>query len=471
MGMMISKNSHEPVTRRIQSYLEVNKDGTTRVLEKDFINLIPGHQTIHWAETMHNTRNRFGLDYGQKGSKHAITYYHFCISPDPKDGVDLDTLRMLTMEWCHKFFGDDFNSGLLGSPEVAIVYHDDNAQNIPHAHIIVNNCDLATGKPIHIDNKTNKQLAGYLQELSKDLGLTYFDTEYMRSQYAQTGAWLTKVERALNREGRYSWKNDLRERIQFARRTTTNEKDYVETLETMGVRVKVSSFLDKDGVEHEDYVYAMDKNPARWSSKGYRLGRLYTREAVLEELDKKSDRERERLQTTQEQALDYIDNETERIEDMLEKRATLVDEKEREEINVVWRRVGTVPESMPIAQIGRTLRTNEKFLIRRFADYDKNITKLQYRLNMAKKHGDDKQASRIEYNLRDLHMAKRVAEVSDLLKGYDNTPAESRLEVSKARANDPRKYKSSTTKDRAKQNDRTRETERDQPQQTRDRQR
>ena len=43
------------------------------------------------------------------------TYKHYVVSPDPKDGISLESLRDLASSWAEEHFPDY---------EVAIVYHD-----------------------------------------------------------------------------------------------------------------------------------------------------------------------------------------------------------------------------------------------------------------------------------------------------------------------------------------------------------
>ena len=126
-----------------QRYLE--REG--RALARDFLNLdapmagigedgLPGYREYDWASIMDETREKLGNDSPFKGRK-ARTYKHYVFSPDPRDAVSLSELRSVTMSWVEENFGDY---------EVAVVYHDDNEHHVPHAHVIVNNTNLVTGR-------------------------------------------------------------------------------------------------------------------------------------------------------------------------------------------------------------------------------------------------------------------------------------------------------------------------------------
>lgn len=129
--------------RNVRRYLEKNG----RAIARDFFNLSwderemagydeAGKEAVEWDREMNRTRASFGNDAPYKGRK-ARTYKHFVISPDPEDDIDIEALRGLASDWALRFFGDH---------QIAIVYHDDNANGIPHAHVVVNNTNLKTGK-------------------------------------------------------------------------------------------------------------------------------------------------------------------------------------------------------------------------------------------------------------------------------------------------------------------------------------
>ena len=129
-------------TGGIRRYLE--KGG--RALARDLFNLSyderdagalgeDAKEACAWDAEMDATRAAFGTDAPWRG-KPARTFKHFVLSPDPGDDIDLAALRELACSWALKHFGDH---------EIAIVYHDDNARGIPHAHIVVNNANLRTG--------------------------------------------------------------------------------------------------------------------------------------------------------------------------------------------------------------------------------------------------------------------------------------------------------------------------------------
>ena len=154
-------------TGGIRRYLE--KGG--RALARDLFNLSyderdagalgeDAKEACAWDAEMDATRAAFGTDAPWRG-KPARTFKHFVLSPDPGDDIDLVTLRELACSWALRHFDDH---------EIAIVYHDDNARGIPHAHIVVNNANLRTG--YRMQTQHPEDLNRDLQDMARERGLS-----------------------------------------------------------------------------------------------------------------------------------------------------------------------------------------------------------------------------------------------------------------------------------------------------------
>ena len=254
-----------------QRYLE--KEG--RALARDFLNLdapmeglgddgLPEYGDYDWSSVMDGTREKMGNDRPFKGRK-ARTYKHYVISPDPRDAVSLSQLRSVTMSWVEENFGDY---------EVAIVYHDDNEHHVPHAHVVVNNTNLDTGR--RLQDPDPGALNGSLQRIARDAGLTHFvgrldgaardETHYRRKA-------VDRPEASLARRGEYSWVADIRARVDVARGITKNPEDFQQALREMGVNVRESA--SRKG----DWVYSLAGTPSRQVT-GSKLGASYTKREV-----------------------------------------------------------------------------------------------------------------------------------------------------------------------------------------------
>jgi len=247
-----------------------------RALASDYINIdVPeGSREFDWAETMDATRRSFGNDLPWRG-KRVRTYKHYVVSPDPKDGISLDALRDLATSWAQEHFSEY---------EVAIVYHDDNEHGIPHAHVVVNNTNVETGR--RLQDPDPKALAASLQALAEAQGLTALRPPQAtgvaaraqrrspkRSPETYRNEYVRRAEQELTERGEYSWTADIRARVRIARTVSRSEAEFRSILGTMGVTVADNS----PKAERRDWIYALASHPSRRIS-GERMGLAYGRE-------------------------------------------------------------------------------------------------------------------------------------------------------------------------------------------------
>lgn len=275
----------------------------------------------NWAERMDKTRERSGNNRSHRGQA-ATTYRHFIISPAEGDKCTLEELRHLVSTWVEREFGE---RGRLGFYEVAVVYHDDNSERlasgkegIVHAHVIVNNTDLNTGGRMHISARQAQLLTADVQDIAARMGLTAFgkeappkaasagkageDVEYLRipdrgkhARSAHKGidveaaasakrprphqdVFRTKAERALDREGKVSWKDVLRDQIDAACHCCRDFDHVVWFLKEVGIEVRPNSKGDDWLFYYPQPGVPVEDNMKRVS--GSRLGWKYTQQGI-----------------------------------------------------------------------------------------------------------------------------------------------------------------------------------------------
>ena len=268
--------------RGVQRYLE--RDG--RALGIDLLNLSWDEdldrdsdpelkKAVDWAAEMDLTRAANGNDAPWHG-KRARTYMHFVLSPDPKDRITLPQLRELTRAWCRENWGDF---------ECAIVYHDDNEQEIMHAHVVVNNTSLSTGR--RFQNPDPRVMQRSIQRLAKERGLGFFAEQPEEDEAAgcdgqahpapktRQRVYVRRAEREIEGKGGYSWVSDIRNRIGIAKSIASSPREYVEILDAMGVEIGAAS----PRCGRADWVYSF-KNQPTWRIRGESLGLVYGRKAV-----------------------------------------------------------------------------------------------------------------------------------------------------------------------------------------------
>ncbi|WP_101723654.1 relaxase/mobilization nuclease domain-containing protein [Eggerthella timonensis] len=252
-----------------------------RALATDLINIdAPGPEQpgrpLDWARAMDSTRRAFGNDLPWRG-KRVRTYKHYVVSPDPRDGISLEALRELAAAWASEHFADH---------EVAVVYHDDNQNGIPHAHVVVNNTNLETGR--RLQDPDPKALAASLQRMAEERGLRALKPPEPEGVAARAerrsprarpatyrGEYARRAEKEILGRGDYSWTADIRARVRVARAAARSEEEFRGILASLGVTVSDNS----PKAPRRDWVYALAEHPTRRVS-GERLGLSYGRERL-----------------------------------------------------------------------------------------------------------------------------------------------------------------------------------------------
>lgn len=271
----------------VQRYLEKNG----RALARDFFNFseMPDADSMSepelgkafdWAAEMDAFRAECGNDDPWNGKK-ARTFKHFVLSPSPEDDVSLEKLRELSQAWVRRFFPDH---------HVAIVYHDDNEGRIPHAHIVVNNTNVVTGRRMRTDDPLELNRA--LQEMAAKRGLDALSNEkpkprtgFQRLSSSGTGAqarprtlqeaYRGRAERRAEEAGGYSWVADIRSRVNVAKNLARSEREFRRILGMMGVDMEDNS----PHARRRDWIFSLSDAPARRVS-GERLGASFGKAAL-----------------------------------------------------------------------------------------------------------------------------------------------------------------------------------------------
>ena len=226
-----------------------------------------------WAEAMDATRHACGNDTPYRG-KPARTFKHFVISPDPEDGLDAGQVAELARTWSLKHFADF---------EIAMVLHDDNPGQIPHAHVVVNNTNLVTERRLQTPDPF--ELNRSLQDLAEERGLRFMRDEIIRESdegpaRKATPATMQRVyvrrsEREIEQEGGYSWVADIRNRVSVAKALARNESEFLAILDALEVDVAQNS----ERYWRRDWIDSLSDHPT-WRIGGEKLGLSFGQEAL-----------------------------------------------------------------------------------------------------------------------------------------------------------------------------------------------
>lgn len=235
---------------------------------------------VDWDVEMDATREAYGTNRDWRGMK-ARTFKHFVISPDPADNIDLSKLRTLSQKWVEAHFPKH---------EVAIVYHEDSENHIPHAHIVVNNANLETGYRMHTDHP--EDLNRELQDMAREMGLTGLSNEMPKRGDKKPGAsvprsrqavYFGRAEKELMASGNYSWVGDIRARVALAKNTSRSEREFLDALSRLGIEVADNS----KSARRDDWIFSLADEPSKKVS-GERLGYTFGKQMLRERFDRQS---------------------------------------------------------------------------------------------------------------------------------------------------------------------------------------
>ncbi len=381
-------------TARIEAYLE--KGG--RALARDFYNLswdeneMAGYderlkQDVRWSGEMDRLRARCGNDK-PFGDKRARTFVHYVLSPTPEDNMNLEQLRELARAWVQRY---------LPEYQVAIVYHDDNAGEFMHAHIVVNNTNVNTGYRIQIPNPL--ELNRGLQDMAEERGFGFLRNdapdapdgfaalaskgeEHSAPVRTRQESYLGRAERRVLESGEYSWMNDIRDRVSMAKTLARNESEFFQILDLLDVDVRANS----PKARRDDWVYSLREQSTRCVG-GERLGYSFGKEALQARFSRTN-----------------------------VARPSIESSKELMRLALAATDINDLAELHALAT---TVETNARFGIASIEDYDRRISTMQMKL--LDQH-DPRQRRNTEQSLAALHKACEFAQEKNLLPQHRPQP-------------------------------------------------
>ena len=190
-------------------------------------------------------------------------YYHFKHSFDPKDNITPEEAHRLTEELAQQAFPDN---------EYIIATHTD--KHHVHCHIIVNSVSFVNGKMLHYSNSDYAKLKDLSNEIAAKYGYSTLD---FRKPSADR---IKSEERRVVLKGGTSWKEELREVIAEALKLCNNMDEFEMHLSKYGVTIA------RNTAKTISFLHPQKKKPIR----GSKLGKAYTKEAIIHEFTKYGNR-------------------------------------------------------------------------------------------------------------------------------------------------------------------------------------
>lgn len=251
-----------PATKSLSSQLKyLEKEGKTIDELKEGINC-----------TTDNVEREFNIIknlYNKPGGKQ---YYHFTQAFSPEDNITPEKAHRLGKEWIENNIKDH---------QVYMVTHID--KNHIHNHFVINSVNMENGLKLQINPYK-------LMEMKKDSNMLC-DREKLSKINLEPNKGISKTdsEYRLEKKGIITWKDELRQCIDFAKNQTSNIEELKEYLkEHFSIEVRET----KNSISY--------KHPEQNKSvRGNKLGGSYTKEGLLNEFDGKTRSNEERSGRTE----------------------------------------------------------------------------------------------------------------------------------------------------------------------------
>lgn len=161
--------------------------------------------------------------------------------------------------------------------QAVIFTQTDGKSGLIHNHIIINNVNMYTHKGCN-DNQTKYW---YVQEYTNKIAEDFIildDTKQKANNKT------TQTERQKRKEGKYIWKDDLKERVKDAMEAAFDRNDFLQRLEANGVK---GTF--RKNKNHGEFIlyelvdksnFGKEKIPSNLKAKSYKMGTDYDVQAL-----------------------------------------------------------------------------------------------------------------------------------------------------------------------------------------------
>lgn len=224
-----------------------------------------------WHKVMDATRKRFGKDKPpewfekkRKSNPDLVwrNYYQWVLSPDPRDRASAEEVGQLAQEWCERVWPAEQGWQWIWS------VHDDNANGVMHAHVILNAVNSFNGLKAQITPEDSDTMARVAQEIAREHGMGTLPDLSERRKAIREGRQaptiqsvrMSAAERSLRRCGRRSWVAEIRDAIDRSIENSSDWDEFVEKFEADGFKVEWSrrgiGYRHPDSGGHDKKVLA-----------------------------------------------------------------------------------------------------------------------------------------------------------------------------------------------------------------------
>ena len=231
-------------------------------------------RAINYAEKRATEKSGMNcdVDYAKSAFKQTRALY------GKEDGIQAHTIVQsfkpgeVTPEQCNQL-GLELAEKIAPNHQVAVYTHTD--KDHIHNHIVINSINLENGKKYQSNKQQRELIKQENDNVCRSHGLSVPERDTAKLRY-------TQAEKSLIEKDQFSWKDDLREKIEHAKEHTSDFKSFSEHLEKSGIEFKVRG----------KNVSYKPENVNKWV-RGKTLGQDYDKGALEYEFERR-EREEER---------------------------------------------------------------------------------------------------------------------------------------------------------------------------------
>lgn len=212
------------------------------------------------------------VDYAKSAFKQTRALY------GKESGIQAHTIIQsfkpgeVTPEQCNQL-GLELAQQIAPHHQVTVYTHDD--KDHVHNHIVINSIDLETGKKYQSNKQQREFVKQKNDEVCREHGLSVPERDSANLRY-------TQAEKALISKDQFSWKDDLREKIENAKAHTSDFESFSEHLAQSGIEFRVRG----------KNVSYKPENVNKWV-RGKTLGQEYDKGALENDFRRQNEKQQQ----------------------------------------------------------------------------------------------------------------------------------------------------------------------------------
>ncbi len=166
---------------------------------------------------------------------------------DPNNPDDIFKAHEIGIETGKRFFGDR---------QFVVTTQTDGKSGLVHNHIFGNNVDMVTNKGMRGNDYRVDRLREISDKVVTDYGVTFDEGKTHGKGYSQ-------AVRTLREKGKYSWVDDIADRVREARDMSTDMDEFRDALDNLGISLREGKYLTFTLNDTSNYLAEKGEEPKK----------------------------------------------------------------------------------------------------------------------------------------------------------------------------------------------------------------